>query len=95
VKVDEHFAHPVVERRFVLAREEVMPIALDEAPRTVLVKARRDIAHGFREPSPITYFASANSGTARSRSRQAFCRHEAMSRVESMSVPSQSKMRSW
>ncbi len=44
--------------------------------------------------SPITQFAAASSGTARPISRQAAWMHEAMSPVESMSVPSQSKITS-
>src|SRR5436190_10889389 len=41
---------------------------------------------------PITKSASSSLGTAHPTSRQAFCRLPAITRVESMSVPSQSKI---
>jgi len=45
-------------------------------------------------PSPITHLASLSGGTGSPISRQDSWMHEAMSPVESMIVPSQSKITS-
>src|SRR5258708_3768245 len=40
----------------------MMPIALDEAPRAVFVQARRDVAHGIREPQADHVFRVGEFG---------------------------------
>jgi len=78
----------------VLVGEKVMAIPLGKNALPVAVELRRDVPEGVRAPSPITKRASRSVGTAMPKSRHALCNAAAMTDVESISVPSQSKITS-